>query len=176
MQDSNQGICNQIKMCITRNDKWPAVWFSIIVNWTLGDKLQWKFNQNLYIFINKMHLITSFGKWWPFCLSLRLSYACPVYKSYLFASLKSILVRPLQSLTNYFLWQRSSPSNYPWHCLLHDDLGRITEGPVWHLSVILYKNTYRQISNTRRNKSPNLNVSHLVLQLLLPNPFKPGAN
>ena len=33
---------------------------------------------------------------------------------------------------------------------------------------------YRQISNMRLTKSPNLNVAHLVLQLSLPNPFKPG--
>ena len=33
--------------------------------------------------------------------------------------------------------------------------------------------TYRNISNIRRTKSPNLNVSRLVLQLFLPNPMKP---
>ena len=33
--------------------------------------------------------------------------------------------------------------------------------------------TYRKISNIRRTKSPNLNVSRLVLQLSLPNPMKP---
>ena len=34
---------------------------------------------------------------------------------------------------------------------------------------------YRKISNIRHTKSPNLNVSHLVLQLSLPNPMKPGV-
>ena len=33
--------------------------------------------------------------------------------------------------------------------------------------------SYRKISNTRHTKSPNLNVSRLVLQLSLPNPMKP---
>ena len=35
--------------------------------------------------------------------------------------------------------------------------------------------TYRKISNIRRTKSQNLNDSHLVLQLSLPNPIKPGV-
>ena len=34
---------------------------------------------------------------------------------------------------------------------------------------------YRKISNIRRTKSLNLNVSRLVLQLSLPNPMKPGV-
>ena len=34
---------------------------------------------------------------------------------------------------------------------------------------------YRKISNIRRTKSPNLNVSRLTLQLSLPNPMKPGV-
>ena len=33
---------------------------------------------------------------------------------------------------------------------------------------------YHKISNIRRTKSPNLNVSRPVLQLSLPNPMKPG--
>ena len=35
--------------------------------------------------------------------------------------------------------------------------------------------TYREISNIRRTKSPNLNVPCLVLQLSLPTPMKPGV-
>ena len=35
--------------------------------------------------------------------------------------------------------------------------------------------TYRKISNIRRNKSPNLNASRLVVQFSLPNPMKPGV-
>ena len=34
---------------------------------------------------------------------------------------------------------------------------------------------YREISNISRTKSQNINVSHLVLQLSLPNPMKPGV-
>ena len=34
---------------------------------------------------------------------------------------------------------------------------------------------YRKISNTKRTKSPNLNVFRLVLHLSLPNPLKPGV-
>ena len=39
---------------------------------------------------------------------------------------------------------------------------------------LLLKN-YHKISNIRRTKFQNLNVSHLVLQLSLPNPLKPGV-
>ena len=35
--------------------------------------------------------------------------------------------------------------------------------------------TYRKISYISRTKSPNLNVSRLVLQLSLPNLMKPGV-
>ena len=34
---------------------------------------------------------------------------------------------------------------------------------------------YRKVSNIRRTKSPNLNVSRLALLLSLPNPLKPGV-
>ena len=42
---------------------------------------------------------------------------------------------------------------------------------LWHSK----SESYRKISNIRRMKSPNLNVSSLVLQLSLPNPMKPGV-
>ena len=35
--------------------------------------------------------------------------------------------------------------------------------------------SYRKISNISRTKSPNLNVSRLVLQLSVPNPMKPDV-
>ena len=34
---------------------------------------------------------------------------------------------------------------------------------------------YREISNISRTQSANINVSHLVLQLFLPNLLKPGV-
>ena len=34
---------------------------------------------------------------------------------------------------------------------------------------------YRKISNIRRTKSQNLNVSRFILQLFVPNPMKPGV-
>ena len=40
---------------------------------------------------------------------------------------------------------------------------------------IVYNKEYRKISNIRCTKSPNLNVSRLLLQLPLPNPMKPGV-
>ena len=44
---------------------------------------------------------------------------------------------------------------------------------VWMLQDLT--NDYRKISNIRRTKSQNLNVSQLVLQLSLLNPMKPGV-
>ena len=35
--------------------------------------------------------------------------------------------------------------------------------------------TYRKVPNISGTKSPNLNVSHFILQLPLPNPMKPGV-
>ena len=39
---------------------------------------------------------------------------------------------------------------------------------------LIYGKVYRQISNISHTKSQTLHVSHLVLQLSLPNPLKPG--
>ena len=41
-----------------------------IVNWTLGNKLQWTLNRNLYIFIQENAFENDVWKWLPFCLSL----------------------------------------------------------------------------------------------------------
>ena len=41
-----------------------------IVNWNIGNKLQWNCNRNQYIFIPEMHLKMSFVKWLPTYLSL----------------------------------------------------------------------------------------------------------
>ena len=39
--------------------------------------------------------------------------------------------------------------------------------------ALFQSGNYCQLSNIRRSKSPNLNISRLVLQLSLPNPLKP---
>ena len=43
------------------------------------------------------------------------------------------------------------------------------------MAIQTYILDYRKISYIRRSKFPNLDVSHLVLQLSLPNPFKPSV-
>ena len=43
---------------------------------------------------------------------------------------------------------------------------------LWDWSITYY---YRKISNIRSNKSQHLNDSRLVLQMSLPNPFKPSV-
>ena len=45
----------------------------------------------------------------------------------------------------------------------------------YHAEMIAGKVKYLQTSNISGTKSQNLNVSHLVLQLPLPNPLKPGV-
>ena len=40
------------------------------VNWTLGNKLQWNLNQNVYIFIQENAFEKFFWKWRPLCLCL----------------------------------------------------------------------------------------------------------
>ena len=53
----------------------------------------------------------------------------------------------------------------------------LTHWPLGDLNGILYKLIirYRKTSSISRTKSPNLNVSRLVLWLSSPNPLKPGA-
>ena len=67
---------------------------------------------------------------------------------------------PLDAL-NMSNWQ---PSDCP-----------VTSSLVSDDNSLVWNYTYRKISNIRRTKSPNLNVSRLVLQLSLPNPMKPGV-
>ena len=43
------------------------------------------------------------------------------------------------------------------------------------MAILAKRQEYHKISNIRRTKSPNLNVSRLILQLSLPNTMKPGV-
>ena len=59
-------------------------------------------------------------------------------------------------------------------------LGQMTLGlqvKVWFVTSDTHvcSRDYRKISNIRRTKSPNLDVSSLVVQLSYPNPMKPGV-
>ena len=63
-------------------------------------------------------------------------------------------------------------------CTCIGKTGDVRVLPGWSLiqeSTWSFKFDYRKICNIRRTKSPNLNVSRLVLQLSLPNPMKPGV-
>ena len=51
----------------------------------------------------------------------------------------------------------------------HNEYLSNTDG--WALMIWYYQ--YRQFSNISCTQSQNVNVSHLVLQLSLPNPLKP---
>ena len=52
---------------------------------------------------------------------------------------------------------------------------KLWPGAMWHLGIYCFY-WYCQTFNIRCTKSQNLNISRLVLQLSLPNPFKPGVN
>ena len=58
-----------------------------------------------------------------------------------------------------FVYKTGKPCDH----LIYSDIGLI-----WPVK-------YYQISNIKHTKSKNWNVSHLILQLSLPNPLKPGA-
>ena len=63
-----------------------------------------------------------------------------------------------------------------WHCdsALQNGIALVKRDT--HSFVIFISGKYyHKISNIRHTKYPNLNVSHLVLQLSLPNPIKPDA-
>ena len=83
------------------------------------------------------------------------------------------------------LWK--SISNSLWPCgdiylaSIGSDNGCLAHGQFQCWFIVIWNNEfwiqiyYRKISNIRRTKSPNLIVPHLVLQLSLPNPIKPGV-
>ena len=49
-------------------------------------------------------------------------------------------------------------------------------GVFWFVVLWLqFKEIYHKVTDIRRTKSPNLNVSRLVLKLSSPNPMKPGV-
>ena len=69
-----------------------------------------------------------------------------------------MLVRSLTHICLTVTWpQNNSALSFSWEIM------------IWQLDV------YHQISNISQTKSQNLNVSHLVLQLSLPIPLKPGV-
>ena len=74
-------------------------------------------------------------------------------------------------LTWWFLWL------HVYHVIWIYDIWRLINIQWWLVSLTHWgpKETYCKISNIRRTKLPNLNVSRLVLQLSLPNPMKPSV-
>ena len=60
--------------------------------------------------------------------------------------------------------------------VIHNPLS-IVNCPCWEHDITSLRtiNNYRKTSSISRTKSQNLNVSHIVLQLSLPNPLKPGV-
>ena len=79
--------------------------------------------------------------------------------------------------------------NQSFGALKGDSLARCISRPQWvklcprvtfvpvviRVSSVILDHVYRKISNISRTKSPNLNVSRLVVQLSLPNQTKPGV-
>ena len=68
-------------------------------------------------------------------------------------------------ICTYVIWVQSTFQEIYPRLTIGCDLLRLGDG----------RYTYRKISNIRRTKSQNLNVSRFVLQLSSPNPMKPGV-
>ena len=95
----------------------------------------------------KMHLKMLSGKWRPFCLGLNVLKVATTYETYPHPHIQSSVWE--LRVTNLLL------------CIFVD--------------VIESNDVYHQTSSVSNTKTPNLNVSRLVLQLSLPNPLKPGV-
>ena len=85
--------------------------------------------------------------------------------------------RPFGRAMECLLWVLQQKLIKGFYCMCFRQ-GKIMIAPVpvkqpWR--IWLNRSNYRKISNIRRTKSPNLNVSRLVFQLSLPNPSKPGV-
>ena len=77
-----------------------------IVDWILGNKLKWNFNQNTTIFIYE----DAFEKWRPFCLGLNVLFT-HVFRG-CFTGIGAIIWIP------QCLW--SNPAGYGWNLLIHN--------------------------------------------------------
>ena len=175
-----------------------------VVNWTPRNKLHWNLNSNSYIFIQenpfqnviwkmaamlsrsqyvKRAILSSFGQ------TLRTIYfiyfITPCQNSHKVMPLghyqnSCLLFFPLAAVYHYY-WYIFSAANCPtW--LVHSASGNIPL-PLWLLMgrqlqgcwKLDTRKHYCQTSNVSFTRSPNLNVSRLVLQLSLPDPLKPGG-
>ena len=120
----------------------------------------------------KMHLKMSSGKWRPSCLCINVLthlVLTPEYSGRI--SSVSWLLMP---------WFLMSPGHQrPWYWLFKIGSPAFSRGRTSGTCAILVlrngkKCNYHKISNIRRTKSQNLNVSHLFLQLSLRNILKPS--
>ena len=91
-----------------------------------------------------------------------------------------MLICPLETSLSC-IWIRTFNLNYDdeYPQTGQGDMYTATKISVVHFTnkveLSLHNNTHRKISCIGRTKSQNLNVSHIVLQLSLPNPLKPGV-
>ena len=155
-----------------------------IVTWTLGNKLQWTLIE-IYIFLSeKMRLKLSSWNWRPFCLGLNvLSKIDQLYITRSYCNKKPVtcinmptgkIYKPVQKGEVVQFIKRNMQVNVAERCCRQVTSIRGFKTFLGNNSLREPMLTYRKISNIRRTKSPNLNVSRLVLQLSLPNPMKPG--
>ena len=96
-----------------------------IVNWTLGNKLQWNFNHNSYIFFQEMHLKMSSGKWQPFCLDLNVlndSWKLDLCYSFHYCAVCNTLLS-FFTIMQPNLWYRTVSSNNVITMMSHESHG-----------------------------------------------------
>ena len=85
----------------------------------------------------------------------------------------TLLHDPNPTAWYYSAWEVASTSDtmqsdtYQWRLS--------TDREISHHTLFARNQNYSKISNIRCTKSPNLNVSRLIVQLSLPNPMTPGV-
>ena len=85
-----------------------------------------------------------------------------------------IIVSYVLGCTVWLLGRNTLQYNaYRWHCSKQHVILDLTGS--YGFVLVLIKPYYRKISYIRQTKSPNLNVSLLVVQLSLPNPMTPDV-
>ena len=124
-----------------------------IDNWTIGNKLKWNLDQNLYMFNEENAIEIVVRKWVPFCLSLKVSSIC-----YEFTDWPGLIGTPGWPQIHVCGWYVSSLSPKRGASL----------GYTW-LLIRLVLHNFRKLIVTRQNSTQNVgNMPPLPPRHLLP--------
>ena len=89
-----------------------------IINWRLGNKLQWNFIRNSNIFIQGMHIKMSSVKWRPFCLGLNVLNVIPLIHNSLWHCGVIWRRRSWSTFVQVMACCQTAPSHYLSQCWL----------------------------------------------------------